>query len=196
MSSSSSQSSSSDGNAFGYNPSLAAGITFLVLFFLSSCTHLFQAIRYKTIWQGLFVVGTGAECLGCIARTSGAVNPDSTELSARQIALLIFGSLPIFFADNGCHTNSSIAPAGAMAGVYIILFRMIPIICKETCPFPAKASLWTCLGVDFVSLVLQSLAEASLAKHSAALSTPNQAYIQRSLAFSSNSHPLSFIRSS
>jgi hypothetical protein len=80
-------------NAFGYQPSLAAGIVFLALFFLSSCTHLFQAIRYSAIWQGLYVVGAGAECLGWIARTAAWKCSYSTELFTMQIALLIFGSL-------------------------------------------------------------------------------------------------------
>jgi hypothetical protein len=34
---------------FFYQPSLAAGIVFTALFFLSSCTHLIQAFRYKNM---------------------------------------------------------------------------------------------------------------------------------------------------
>ncbi|TVY81224.1 Sphingoid long-chain base transporter [Lachnellula suecica] len=126
------------GNAFGYQPSLAAGIVFLVLFFLSACTHLFQAIRYKKWWQGLFVVGAGAECLGWIARTAAWKCAYSTDLFTMQIALLIF------------------APAWTMAGIYIILFRMIPILGRHSSPFPPKTCLSICLGVDFISLVLQA----------------------------------------
>jgi hypothetical protein len=79
------------GNAYDYRPSLAAGIVFVILFFLSACTHLFQAIRYKKWWLVLFVVGAGAECLGWIARTAASQCSYSSELFTMQIALLVFG---------------------------------------------------------------------------------------------------------
>ncbi|TVY42392.1 Sphingoid long-chain base transporter [Lachnellula occidentalis] len=125
-------------NPFGYQPSLAAGIIFLILFFLSACTHLFQAIRYRKWWLSLFVLGAGCECLGWIARTAAWKCSYSSSLFTMQIAILIF------------------SPAFTTAGIYIILFRMIPILGKHSSPFPPKLCLFICLGVDIVSLTLQA----------------------------------------
>ncbi|TVY30195.1 Sphingoid long-chain base transporter [Lachnellula hyalina] len=125
-------------NPFGYRPSLAAGIVFLILFFLSACTHLFQAIRYRKWWLSLFVLGAGCECLGWIARTAAWKCSYSSDLFSMQIAILIF------------------SPAFTTAGIYIILFRMIPILGKHSSPFPPKLCLLLCLGIDIVSLSLQA----------------------------------------
>ncbi|TVY32871.1 Sphingoid long-chain base transporter [Lachnellula subtilissima] len=125
-------------NPFGYRPSLAAGIVFLVLFFLSACTHLFQAIRYRKWWLSLFVLGAGCESLGWIARTAAWKCSYSSDLFTMQIAILIF------------------SPAFTTAGIYIILFRMIPILGKHSLPFPPKLCLLLCLGIDIVSLSLQA----------------------------------------
>lgn len=43
-----------------------------------------------------------------------------------------------------------------MAGIYVILFRIIPILGRNSSLFPAKICLWSCLAVDFISLVLQA----------------------------------------
>ncbi|KAF4622696.1 hypothetical protein G7Y89_g14329 [Cudoniella acicularis] len=99
-----------DNNVFGYSPSLAAGIVFLVLFFLSAYVHLFKEFRYKTAWLDLFVVGASYECLGWIARTAASKCSYSSEMFTMQIPLLNF------------------APAWKTGGIYIILFRMIPIL--------------------------------------------------------------------
>ncbi|TVY13435.1 Sphingoid long-chain base transporter RSB1 [Lachnellula arida] len=125
-------------NPFGYRPSLAAGTIFLTLFFLSACTHLFQAIRYRKWWLSLFVLGAGCECLGWIARTAAWKCSYSPALFTMQIAILIF------------------SPAFTTAGIYIILFRMIPLLGKHTSPFPPKLCLLLCLAVDIISLSLQA----------------------------------------
>ncbi|TVY88059.1 Sphingoid long-chain base transporter [Lachnellula willkommii] len=125
-------------NPFGYRPSLAAGIVFLTLFFLSACTHLFQAIRYRKWWLSLFVLGAGCECLGWIARTAAWKCSYSSALFTMQDAVLIF------------------SPAFTTAGIYIILFRMIPLLGKHTSPFPPKLCLSLCLAVDIISLSLQA----------------------------------------
>ena len=43
--------------AYGYVPSLAAGIVYCVLFGLSMVAHTFQAIRTKALWNLVFAVG-------------------------------------------------------------------------------------------------------------------------------------------
>ncbi len=42
---------------YGYDPSLAAGILFCVLFGLSMLLHTFTSFRYRTWWQLVFAVG-------------------------------------------------------------------------------------------------------------------------------------------
>ncbi|CAG8961455.1 hypothetical protein HYFRA_00013907 [Hymenoscyphus fraxineus] len=73
-------------NAFGYQPSLAPGITFTILFGLSAVGHLVQAIRYRTAWQGLFVVGAGCEMLGWIARIAARYCAYSRSMFTMQIS--------------------------------------------------------------------------------------------------------------
>lgn len=48
------------------------------------------------------------------------------------------------------------APAWTTAGIYVILFRIIPILGKHTSPFPPKLCLCICFGVDITSLILQA----------------------------------------
>ena len=43
--------------AYGYVPSLAAGIVFCVLFGLSMFAHIFQAIKTRALWNLVFAVG-------------------------------------------------------------------------------------------------------------------------------------------
>lgn len=50
----------------------------------------------------------------------------------------------------------NIAPAWTTAGIYVILFRLIPILGPKSSPFPAKTCLLVCLGIDILSLALQA----------------------------------------
>jgi hypothetical protein len=43
--------------AYGYVPSLAAGIVYCVLFGLSMILHTFQAIKTRALWNLVFAVG-------------------------------------------------------------------------------------------------------------------------------------------
>lgn len=45
------------GSPYGYIPSFAAGLAFSVVFGLSMLGHTFTAIRYRTWWQLIFVIG-------------------------------------------------------------------------------------------------------------------------------------------
>jgi hypothetical protein len=44
-------------SAYGYEPSLAAGIILCILFGLSMLAHTFQAIRTRALWNLLFAIG-------------------------------------------------------------------------------------------------------------------------------------------
>jgi hypothetical protein len=45
------------GTPYGYDPSLAAGIVFCVLYAISLLLHTFISIRYRVWWQLVFAVG-------------------------------------------------------------------------------------------------------------------------------------------
>jgi hypothetical protein len=49
-----------------------------------------------------------------------------------------------------------LAPAWTTAGAYIVLFKIVPILGKNSCPFPPRTCLSTCLSVDIISLILQA----------------------------------------
>lgn len=46
---------------YGYDPSLAAGVTFTILFFLSMTWHIYESIRCRNWWYLLFAVGAFGE---------------------------------------------------------------------------------------------------------------------------------------
>jgi hypothetical protein len=53
--------------------------------------------------------------------------------------------------------NTPAAPAWTTAGIYVVLFRMIPIVGRQASPFLPKTCLLICLGVDIISLSLQAV---------------------------------------
>ena len=48
--------------AYGYVPSLAAGIVYCALFGLSMLAHVYQTIRYRSWWTFVFAVGALSKC--------------------------------------------------------------------------------------------------------------------------------------
>ena len=75
---------------YSYLPSLAAGITFTVLFGLSTFTHAYQTWRTRQWWQIAFVLGAFGEFLGWLARAIASHCPYSSTFFEMQISLLIF----------------------------------------------------------------------------------------------------------
>lgn len=61
--------------SYGYVPSLAAGIVFSVLFFLSLCGHVFRSVQYRKTASILLVLSALIEVLGWAARTWGSKCP-------------------------------------------------------------------------------------------------------------------------
>ena len=77
---------------YGYRPNLALSISFTVIFGSICVAHAFQAWRYRTIWMMFFVIGSGLECLGWIARSAGHACSYSRTLFTMQTAVLIMGT--------------------------------------------------------------------------------------------------------
>lgn len=84
-------------SVFGYRPSLGANVTFLVLFALSACIHVYQGIRTKkrAFWISV-LLGCFCEVIGYIGRILMSNNPFDGNGFLIQICCLTIG--PAFFA--------------------------------------------------------------------------------------------------
>jgi len=63
--------------AYGYVPSLAAGVIFCVLFGLSLCGHIFQAVRKRRWTSYVLAAGAITEIIGWAGRTGSSQCPYS-----------------------------------------------------------------------------------------------------------------------
>lgn len=77
---------------YGYVPSLAPGIAFVVLFGLSTLIHLGQTIWTRRWWTIVFALGAVTELLGWAARTWSAECPYNLNAFLMQITTLIIGT--------------------------------------------------------------------------------------------------------
>ncbi|MCJ1367956.1 hypothetical protein MMC16_007094 [Acarospora aff. strigata] len=128
-------------NPYGYQPSLGAGVTFIVLFACSALIHAWQSFRNRktTPWLWVFFLGAIFECVGWIARTLNHNCAYSVTYFKVQIAILIS------------------APAFIQAGIYAILWVMTLLIGRHILPLPPKIYVITILVLDFVCLSLQAI---------------------------------------
>ncbi|KAL9027245.1 MAG: hypothetical protein Q9196_004209 [Gyalolechia fulgens] len=124
---------------YGYTPSLAAGIVFVILFGTVTAAHLAQAVTSRRWWLLVFVLGGIGELLGWIARTWASRCVYSDMAFKIQISTLIFS--PAFFA----------------AGIYVVLGYLIRIFGPHTSPLTAKQYLWIFCTIDFFSLLVQAV---------------------------------------
>ncbi|KAI9369102.1 RTA1 like protein-domain-containing protein [Aspergillus egyptiacus] len=127
------------GTPYGYAPSLAAGIVFLVLFGLSMLAHTAQMVWKRTWWCAVFVVGNLSEVIGWAGRTWSAECPYNTNAFLMQITTLI------------------IAPTFYTAGIYVLLGQFIRILGRDSSILSPKVYLWIFVTCDIVSLVIQAI---------------------------------------
>ncbi|KZF22887.1 RTA1-domain-containing protein [Xylona heveae TC161] len=125
--------------SYGYIPSMAAGITFCVLFGLSMFIHTGQAIWTKRWWCLVFALGALTEVLGWAGRTWSADCPYNGTAFLMQISTLIIA--PVFFT----------------AGIYIILGRFLQILGQEYSFMKPTWYLWIFCTCDVLSLVIQAI---------------------------------------
>ncbi|KAJ9195579.1 hypothetical protein DTO021D3_5035 [Paecilomyces variotii] len=124
---------------YGYQPSLAAGIVFCVLFGLSMLVHTVQALWKRNWWCFTFVVGCITEVLGWAARTWSSQCPYNGNAFLMQISTLI------------------IAPTFFTAGIYVLLGRFIQIFGRNSSVLSPAMYLWIFCTCDVVSLVVQAI---------------------------------------
>ncbi|KAE8382569.1 RTA1 like protein-domain-containing protein [Aspergillus bertholletiae] len=125
--------------AYGYEPSLAAGIVFLVLFGLSMIVHTVQLTWKRTWWCAVFSIGCLTEVLGWAGRTWSSKCPYNMTAFLMQISTLI------------------IAPTFFTAGIYVLLGRFIQILGRESSILSPKMYLWIFCTCDIISLVVQAI---------------------------------------
>ncbi|OJD31201.1 rta1 domain [Diplodia corticola] len=125
--------------SYGYVPSEAAGIAFVVLFGVSSLLHLGQTLWSRHWWTVLFFIGGITEVIGWAGRLWSAKCPYNTDAFLMQITTLI------------------LAPTFWTAALYVILGRLITLSGPSSSPLPPRTYLILFCGADVVSLVLQAI---------------------------------------
>ncbi|KAL4918520.1 RTA1 like protein-domain-containing protein [Aspergillus aurantiobrunneus] len=127
------------GTPYGYPPSLAAGIVFLVLFGLTMIGHTIQMVWKRTWWCAVFAVGSLTEVIGWAGRTWSAECPYNSQAFLMQITTLI------------------IAPTFYTAGVYVLLGRFIQILGRDSSVLSPRVYLFIFCTCDVISLVIQAI---------------------------------------
>ncbi|KAL4743417.1 RTA1 like protein-domain-containing protein [Aspergillus similis] len=127
------------GTPYGYVPSLAAGIAFLVLFGLTMVGQAIQFAWKRTWWCAVFAVGSLTEVIGWAGRTWSAECPYNTNAFLMQITTLI------------------IAPTFYTAGIYILLGRFIQLLGRDSSILSPRVYLMIFVTCDIISLVIQAI---------------------------------------
>lgn len=102
-----------------------------------------------------FVVGSGLECLGWIARAAGYTCSYSRTLFTMQTAVLIMGT-SAKTNEGQYEANINTGPAWTQAGIYITLWVVIVLLGRHVSPLPPRTYLIICVCVDIVCLTLQA----------------------------------------
>ena len=103
-----------------------------------------------------FVVGSGLECLGWIARAAGYTCSYSRPLFTMQTAVLIMGMSAKINEKGQYEANINTGPAWTQAGIYITLWVVIVLLGRHVSPLPPRTYLLICVCVDIVCLALQA----------------------------------------
>jgi hypothetical protein len=123
---------------YGYAPTLWVNVFLLVFFSLTGITHVFQAIRYKTVGFGIAMFwGHVALVLGYIGRIWLRSNVYALNPFLIQIICL------------------TLAPAFLSAAIYLCLSRIILVVGEGHSRFPARYYTIVFCVCDFISLCLQ-----------------------------------------
>lgn len=128
--------------AYGYRPSLAAGIAFCVLFSIAFFGHGFQSFRRRRWTSILLTVGSLTELIGWAGRTWAAECPYNQNAFLIQITTLIIG--PVFVT----------------AALYVLLGIFIILLGRESSLLSARMYAIVFMTCDIISLVVQAVGGA------------------------------------
>ncbi|KAI1392995.1 RTA1-domain-containing protein [Hypoxylon trugodes] len=130
------------GYSYGYQPSLAAGITFCALFGIAFFGHLLQLIRLRRWTSALLAIGALTELIGWSGRTWSAECPYNRNAFFMQITTLIIG--PVFFT-------------GAL---YMLLGAFINSLGRQYSLMSPRMYNIIFMTCDLISLVVQAVGGA------------------------------------
>ncbi|KAL2816985.1 RTA1 like protein-domain-containing protein [Aspergillus granulosus] len=100
-------------NIYGYEPSIPAGVIFILLFGATTAYHGWQLFRAKALYFIPFFIGGIFQIVGYLMRCLSNGNTDSTALYALQTVLIL------------------LAPALYAASIYMVLGRLIVFLSAE-----------------------------------------------------------------
>jgi len=125
---------------YGYDPTLAANVTFLVVFAISAAVHLFQMITFKKwVFGSLLAFGALLEAAGYSARVASSIDDLNNDAFLVQIVLLIIA--PCFFS----------------AAMFFFLGSLVKIFGRKYSPLSARMYAIIFITCDIISLVIQAI---------------------------------------
>ncbi|KAF3763300.1 RTA1-domain-containing protein [Cryphonectria parasitica EP155] len=128
--------------AYGYYPSEAAGIIFVVLFAIPFFYHTFQSLRLRVSTSILLALGALTELVGWAARLySSRCSYNGNAFLAQEVTLII---APVFFS----------------AALYVLLGRLIIGLGRSSSMLSPKMYTIVFCTCDVVSLVVQAVGGA------------------------------------
>ncbi|KAK8015584.1 Rta1 domain protein [Apiospora marii] len=132
----------------GYRPSLAAGVTFIIIFFSVYAYHVAMSITRKRWASIALAYGAFAELIGWAGRTWAAQCPYSQHAYVMQTVTLTIA--PIFFT----------------AALYMLLGQLIQIFGPESSMLSARLYTIVFLSFAFVAMIIQAVGGAMAASAS------------------------------
>ncbi|KAJ5147033.1 uncharacterized protein N7443_001370 [Penicillium atrosanguineum] len=141
-------------NLYGYKPSIAAGVIFIILFALTTVYHTYQLTKARCWYFIPFVVGGIFQIIGYICKCLGHNNLASVALYAMQSVLIL------------------LAPPLYAASVYMVLGRLVTYLNAENLSMvPVKWMTKIFVAGDVFSFMLQSAGGGLMAGSSTSMRT-------------------------
>ncbi|KAJ6120884.1 hypothetical protein N7523_005164 [Penicillium sp. IBT 18751x] len=141
-------------NLYGYKPSIAAGVIFIILFALTTAYHILQLTKAKCWYFIPFVIGGIFQIIGYICKCLGHDNLASVTIYALQSVLIL------------------LAPPLYAASVYMVLGRLVTYLQAENSSLvPVKWMTKLFVAGDIFSFMLQSAGGGLMAGSSSSMRT-------------------------
>ncbi|KAF5665348.1 phospholipid-translocating ATPase [Fusarium heterosporum] len=126
-------------SVYKYRPSLAANITFIVLYAIAMITHIFLGIRWRQwFYMSFMILGCLFEIIGYIGRVVLYNNPFN--FGGFMIQIVFVTSGPVFYT----------------AAIYVTLSKIIKYFAPEVSRFRPELIWWLFIPADIVCLALQA----------------------------------------
>ncbi|GAA5924377.1 hypothetical protein JCM1841_001681 [Sporobolomyces salmonicolor] len=153
-------------NIYGYDPSLAAAIVFIVAFSLITIVQTGLIARSRIWWLTVLIVGGVGEIIGWAGRLWSALNVYSLNAFLVQEIWQVFCPFSAFWphCSSPLSLNSLIlAPCFFSATVYGILGMLVRAIGPEYSILRPALYLWVFCLCDLIAIVIQAVGGAKAA---------------------------------